>query len=100
MFEVDVDVGSSRAANTVVGLVAPATKSLVITLGIALEGHSEEVCCALSIDSEHGRRGARETGAANRRGVLGFTSFVQSPASCGVRFAHVLWWRAGWVAAS
>ena len=43
VFEVDVDVGSSRAANTVVGLVAPATKSLIITLGVALEGHSEEV---------------------------------------------------------
>jgi len=28
---------------------------------------------SLSIDSEHGRRGAREAGAANRRGVLGFT---------------------------
>ncbi|KAK9836134.1 hypothetical protein WJX81_004188 [Elliptochloris bilobata] len=42
VFEVDVDVGSSRAANTVVGMVAPATKSLVISMGVALEGHSEE----------------------------------------------------------
>lgn len=37
-----MDVGSSRAANTVVGMVAPATKSLVIAMGVALEGHSEE----------------------------------------------------------
>ena len=43
VFEVDVDVGSSRAANTVVGMVAPATKSLVISMGVALEGHSEAV---------------------------------------------------------
>lgn len=38
-----MDVGSSRAANTVVGMVAPATKSLVISMGVALEGHSEQV---------------------------------------------------------
>ena len=43
VFEVDVDVGSSRAANTVVGMVAPATMSLVISMGVALEGHSEQV---------------------------------------------------------
>jgi hypothetical protein len=41
-FEVDVDVGSSRAAASVVGLVSGATTSLCIDMAILLEGHTEE----------------------------------------------------------
>lgn len=41
-FEVDVDISSSRAANSVVGMVQGATNSLVIDMGIVLEGHTEE----------------------------------------------------------
>ena len=41
-FEVDVDVGSSRAAATAVGLVSGATTSLVIDMAILLEGRSAE----------------------------------------------------------
>lgn len=37
--EVDVDVGSSRSAANVVGLVQGALKSLVIDLAVLLEGH-------------------------------------------------------------
>lgn len=40
--EVDVDIGSSRAANSVVGMVQGAAAGLVIELGVVLEGHSEE----------------------------------------------------------
>ncbi|CAK0780512.1 hypothetical protein CVIRNUC_005077 [Coccomyxa viridis] len=40
--EVDIDVGSSSVAATVVGLVQGATKSLVVDMGIVLEGHSAE----------------------------------------------------------
>eukprot|EP00891_Asterochloris_glomerata_P006240 jgi/Astpho2/6240/fgenesh1_pg.00088_%23_51_t len=41
-FEVDVDVGSSRAAASAVGLVRGATTSLCIDMAILLEGHSDE----------------------------------------------------------
>ena len=41
-FEVDVDVGSSRAANTVVGMVQGATTSMIIDMAVVLEGHSDE----------------------------------------------------------
>ena len=40
--EVDIDVGSSSVAATVVNLVQGATKSLVVDMGIVLEGHSSE----------------------------------------------------------
>ena len=40
--EVDIDVGSSSVAATVVNLVQGATKSLVVDMGIVLEGHSTE----------------------------------------------------------
>ena len=40
--EVDIDVGSSSVAATVVNLVQGATKSLVVDMGIVLEGHSAE----------------------------------------------------------
>ena len=40
--EVDIDVGSSSVAATVVNLVQGATKSLVVDMGIVLEGHSPE----------------------------------------------------------
>jgi hypothetical protein len=40
--EVDVDVGSSSVAATVVNLVQGATKNLVVDMGIVLEGHSAE----------------------------------------------------------
>ena len=41
-FEVDVDVGSSRAAASVVGLVSPVTTSLIIDMAIVLEGREEQ----------------------------------------------------------
>lgn len=41
-FEVDVDVGSSRAANSVVGMVQGATNHMIIDMAVVLEGHSEE----------------------------------------------------------
>lgn len=37
-----MDVGSSRAANSVVGIVHGATNHMVIDMAIVLEGHSEE----------------------------------------------------------
>ena len=37
-----MDVGSSSVAATVVNLVQGATKSLVVDMGIVLEGHSAE----------------------------------------------------------
>ena len=37
-----MDVGSSSVAATVVNLVQGATKSLVVDMGIVLEGHSTE----------------------------------------------------------
>jgi hypothetical protein len=40
--EVDIDVGSSSVAATVVGLVQGATKSLVVDMGIVLEGHTPD----------------------------------------------------------
>lgn len=40
--EVDIDVGSSSVAATVVNLVQGATKSLVVDMGIVLEGHSSK----------------------------------------------------------
>ncbi len=40
--EVDIDVGSSSVAATVVNLVQGATKSLVVDMGIVLEGHTSE----------------------------------------------------------
>ena len=40
--EVDIDVGSSSVAATVVNLVQGATKSLVVDMGIVLEGHASE----------------------------------------------------------
>ena len=41
-FEVDVDVGSSRAAASVVGLVSPVTTSLIIDMAIVLEGREDQ----------------------------------------------------------
>ena len=41
-FEVDVDVGSSRAAASVVGLVSPVTTGQVIDMAIVLEGRDEQ----------------------------------------------------------
>ena len=41
-FEVDVDVASSRAANSVVGMVQGATNNMIIDMAIVLEGHNEE----------------------------------------------------------
>ncbi len=41
-FEVDVDVASSRAANSVVGMVQVATNNMVIDMAVVLEGHNEE----------------------------------------------------------
>ncbi len=41
-FEMDVDVGSSRSAATAVGLVSGATKSMVIDMGVLLEGKTPE----------------------------------------------------------
>ena len=41
-FEVDVDVGSSRAANSVVGMVQGATNHMIIDMAVVLEGHNEE----------------------------------------------------------
>ncbi len=38
--EVDVDVGSSRSAAHVVGLVQGALRSLVIDIAVLLEGHA------------------------------------------------------------
>lgn len=40
--EVDIDVGSSSVAATVVGLVQGATKNLVVDMGIVLEGHTRD----------------------------------------------------------
>ena len=40
--EVDIDVGSSSVAAAVVGLVQGATRSLVVDIGIVLEGHTRE----------------------------------------------------------
>ncbi len=40
--EVDLDVGSSSVAATVVNLVQGATKSLVVDMGIVLEGHTPD----------------------------------------------------------
>ena len=39
-FEVDIDVGSSRSAASVVGLVQGALKGLVIDMAITMEGHT------------------------------------------------------------
>eukprot|EP00191_Tetraselmis_sp_GSL018_P015923 CAMPEP_0177595280 /NCGR_PEP_ID=MMETSP0419_2-20121207/10266_1 /TAXON_ID=582737 /ORGANISM="Tetraselmis sp., Strain GSL018" /LENGTH=731 /DNA_ID=CAMNT_0019086717 /DNA_START=95 /DNA_END=2287 /DNA_ORIENTATION=- len=41
-FEVDIDIASSRAARSVVGLVASTTKTVVVNLGILMEGHKED----------------------------------------------------------
>ena len=38
----DVDVGSSRAANSVVGMVQGATNHMIIDMAVVLEGHKEE----------------------------------------------------------
>ena len=43
--EVDLDVGSSRSASHVVGLVNGALKSLTIDLAIVLEGRSQVCPC-------------------------------------------------------
>ena len=40
--EVDIDVASSSVAATVVGMVQGATKSLVVDMGIVLEGHTND----------------------------------------------------------
>ena len=40
--EVDIDVASSSVASTVVGMVQGATKSLVVDMGIVLEGHTND----------------------------------------------------------
>ena len=39
-FEVDIDVGSSKSAASVVGLVQGALKGLVIDMAITMEGHT------------------------------------------------------------
>lgn len=47
-FEVDIDVGSSKSAASVVGLVQGALKGLVIDMAITMEGHSKVAlapCC-------------------------------------------------------
>ncbi|KAL0033215.1 hypothetical protein WJX79_009992 [Trebouxia sp. C0005] len=41
-FEVDIDVGSSKSAASVVGLVQGALKGLVIDMAITMEGHSKD----------------------------------------------------------
>ena len=41
-FEVDIDIGSNRAARNVVGLVAGTTKTVVVDMGILMEGHVED----------------------------------------------------------
>eukprot|EP00192_Tetraselmis_astigmatica_P006536 CAMPEP_0117667932 /NCGR_PEP_ID=MMETSP0804-20121206/11248_1 /TAXON_ID=1074897 /ORGANISM="Tetraselmis astigmatica, Strain CCMP880" /LENGTH=739 /DNA_ID=CAMNT_0005475727 /DNA_START=604 /DNA_END=2823 /DNA_ORIENTATION=- len=41
-FEVDIDIGSSRAARSVVGLVAGTTKTVVVDMGILMEGHRDD----------------------------------------------------------
>ena len=43
--EVDIDVGSSRSAQQVVGLVTGALKSLIIELAVVLEGRFQ--ACAV-----------------------------------------------------
>ena len=43
-FEVDIDVGSSKSAASVVGLVQGALKGLVIDMAITLEGHTKVSC--------------------------------------------------------
>lgn len=40
-FEVDIDVGSSKSAASVVGLVQGALKGLVIDMAITMEGHAK-----------------------------------------------------------
>lgn len=40
-FEVDIDVGSSKSAASVVGLVQGALKGLVIDMAITMEGHTK-----------------------------------------------------------
>lgn len=45
-FEVDIDVGSSKSAASVVGLVQGALKGLVIDMAITMEGHSKVVLFA------------------------------------------------------
>lgn len=56
--EVDVDVGSSRSAANVVGLVQGALKSLVIDLAVLLEGHCtvSSVSQCTPAHDEHARR--------------------------------------------
>lgn len=46
-FEVDIDVGSSKSAASVVGLVQGALKGLVIDMAITLEGHTKVHCFPL-----------------------------------------------------
>ena len=41
-FEVDVDIGSSSVAASVTNLVAGATKSLAVDMGVLVEGKSSE----------------------------------------------------------
>ena len=41
-FEIDVDIGSSYAASSVVNLVKGATKSMVIDFGVLVEGKAED----------------------------------------------------------
>ena len=41
-FEIDVDIGSSYAACSVVNLVKGATKSMVIDFGVLIEGKAED----------------------------------------------------------
>ena len=43
-YEVDIDVGSSKSAASVVGLVQGALKGLVIDMAITLEGHTKVTC--------------------------------------------------------
>ena len=43
-FEVDIDIASSRAARSVVGLVAGTTKTVVVDMGILMEVQSCAVC--------------------------------------------------------
>ena len=76
-FEVDIDVGSSKSAASVVGLVQGALKGLVIDMAITMEGHSKVAlapCCL-----PHGTPGAEQ--------VFDAASFTQTACTedyCGM----------------
>jgi hypothetical protein len=56
--EVDIDVGSSSVAAAVVGLVQGATRSLVVDMGIVLEGHAREELPEALLGTVRARPGA------------------------------------------